>query len=590
MGVRATEKYSMGRTRIGFMSGNPQLTAVHMVVMSLYDADIQLDWYSTPARTGTPVWSGTITASAGAGLQKLAKYCDDRATSTETIEYPAGPDDRGETWVCWVGSIEATGLSAGTRYYGKLTQVQGADTIVERDVSTCTAPNAGTDFRVFGMSCDDAERYGWPTGGGAWRFIKYDILANYDKPRYMLYFDDLGYADGLRHNQYAGTPQGRIEDVETGKRQTNRACFDINTYNYGLHYALLFGLIGGDESVSSFLGWGADRCRRFGVRNMPWLLQFGDHEFINDCGLTSMLSSYGPNTYPTGEPANVPSLEQPMYARGRAAWDALFAPLNPSVSIQSADTDSNHWAATLGDLRIVCPELITQGMGPSLGDPIARARILGAGQIEDCLTAIDTDEPFKLWIITGYDLHHFGDQEEMGSRSAAIVYGTHFPLEFACRSEYLRLLFAEGEDPPSLMENPRTNGTNGVLMFWHGDAHTPWVQQFDGYQDRGGSSGLRGRWVEITCAPGAQELLTVGGLPAQRIQAGANFFGNLPLHVHPDMCQDGNTKDPIGAVAVLDIIGTATPKEARNGLAYGYEQDCRIRWQRTFKVGSNLPA
>jgi hypothetical protein len=495
---------TVSRRSIGFLSGNPQANQITFVVASFTDAAITVAAYSDAARTAL-VTSKTINASAGAD-PKLAKYADDRGSN----------DPAGVTYLCWVGSSTLTGLAANTRYY--LTLTQGAT--VESDPTTCTAPASGTDFQVWLVGCDKsyadpALPDTWP-GPGIWRAI-YD-LSPLSKLSYMVFSDDLGYAD------YEGQPSWIINDSVTGKSATDRASTSGLAYDYGLTYLALLGMLG-DTAISS-VTWGRDEYRNWCVRNMPWAVQWGDHEFTNQIGQL-------------GSAATASS----TWAGGKAAWDGLFDPLRPTPDIRSADTTARHWGMTLGDLRILNMDCITRASGASNSFPHAYpygfTALLGTNQITDLLNAADVSTPFKI-LISPY----------LGERTWIDTPGNLYPQwnfsqsphSLVQATEWERLYFA-GTSPSALMVNDRTNGETGVLIKAHSDLHNPHVERHYGYATGATGTGLRANWMSYYFANATQ--------PNQKITAAA--LANVQ-----DKWHDGKEAVWVQPEWELSVAGTPT--------------------------------
>lgn len=589
MGITADTPLLAPRRTIGFLSGDPQADSVKVVVASFTDAAITVDLFTSPARTGSPVATGTIAASGGSS-PKLAKYGDDRTEfvyvgpGEEDYDYVSTPDDAGQTWLCYVGSTTITGLSPNTRYYIKLTQ--GAT--VELDASTCTAPAAGTDFKVYFAGCDDSHLYRYVPGGGGWKNMKRDILAEYDECKYLVYADDLGYADWLRTTSQGG------DDVVSGKRMDAKSINNPTVYNYGWLYIAMLGMLG--QGATSELEWAATQARMFCLRNMPGGYQWGDHEFQNDCGHT-----FGTYTYSGVEgtiPGSTPALDTPWYAPGKAAWDALWGALAPTPSIRTLDPAANHWAWSLGDLLVLAPDSITNGSGTVSANPLTMIDgLLGVDQIDDLLAAADTSHPFKAFVLPTFDLQ--GWMVPTGTLGETDGTITQIPLETAAPDEYEQLIWAASATPKSLRDNPKTNGTDGVTVFMHGDIHRAAVHKYEGHQSKFDSVGPTWEWVVVSYGPtGGQENITVAETVLDRWESGSwqglTDLWHPPGQVYRPSGSSTNSADLENwpSYSMIEVRGSLATKEIVVNL-YQIEDETNVYvplvWTGTFRVGSNLP-
>jgi hypothetical protein len=574
---------------IGFFSGDPQPTSVKIVLASFTDAAITVSVYSDAART-TLVTTVTVNASAGAA-PKLAKYCDDRASST----YDPGPDVSGVTYLCWVGSTTITGLSANTRYFLKLVQVQGGSTITETDASTCTAPAAGTDFSVYFANCDSSHMFNYVTGGGGWKTIARDIKQGYTQCKYLVWADDVGYTDWLQTTDISGGT-----DVVTGKNISAKPIFDPIAYNYGYLYLVLLGMMGQD--ATSELAWGANRNRMFCMRNIPIAWQWGDHEFMNDCGHWAGALYGGTGSVPGSAAAQ----DTPWYTPGKTAWTTLFGLADPTPSIKSVDVVANHWAWSLGDLLILCPDSITNGSGCPLMDgvPILADTLLGVGQITDLLNAANTAHPFKCFVLPTFDFQSWESITVPGLGHGNGACGTHIPLQESSPQDYEQLVWSVGATPKSLMDNPKTNGTEGVLVLMHGDIHRASVDQYHGNKTRTGMTGLVGSWVNVhygvtggqRCALVAESVFALWGDPGEDAGLTCLWYPH-DQETWPDGVTSPGNNYPVPSYGRIDVRGSLPTKEINVRLFRRIDADRYVGenahvpevWSGVFQVGSNAP-
>lgn len=549
--------------QIGFVSGNPTTTSVKVVAASFTSGNVTVTAYTNPDRStgqvGSPI---TITMSA---------YCTDRGSN----------DPAGVQRVGYVGSGTLTGLSAGTRYYLKLQQ--GA--VTETNASTCTAPAAGADCRIWFLSCDQTYAIEGPYGVevGACDYIADYIEANPTIPQFIVFDDDLGYAD--RHNTNAALG---IDDTGfSGKNQSGRPYQTHKAYDFGCVYFCWLGMMGNTSNPS--VHWGLDDRRNYMVRNVPWMFMWGDHDFENDIGQG------------TAETAQ----ENLNYAPGREAWMGLMGLLLPTPDIRSRDTTSTHWAITLGDARIVCMDSVTQSTGgyysafyptgPYPALPYVFDAQYGNDQIDDVLDAMDTAQPFKFLVFPNAGERAFFDMSAHGTTWPFC--GAQYPLADYQPAEWNRLFFAQGNTPQSLMENPNTNGTDGVMIRLNGDIHLPMVQQHTGFADGNKGTGLRAQWTTWYHAPvTGQNNVTVSQTAMDNI--GSRYYDGVELLYHNFRkvaeAYDSTNKKRY-ATAFADVYGSLSPKRVKMSLMVGDPEWTAaghadaVRYTREFRVGSNLP-
>jgi hypothetical protein len=554
----------VSQIQIGFLAGNPQLTSVSFLVASFTDAAITVSAYSDAART-VLVTSRTINASAGAS-PKLAKYCDDRGSN----------DPSGVTYVAWVGSSSLTGLTAGTRYYLKL--VQGA--VTETDVTTCTAPAAGTDFTVWLAGCDISHSLlANPTyqyGDGLYPTIKAQASADLTVPAFMVFADDLGYADGI------GTPVfGTIclvDDATTGKQATGTAYTTGLAYDYGVIYIALLGMLGDTGSTGATLHhtseWGRMAGRNWCVRNMPWAIQWGDHEFVDNAGQRSTAASaaFG-------------------YASARAAFVDLFGLIQPTPDIKTLATTGNHWALVLGDLKIIAPDPITFTTGGTFATyPYSYAAMYGTNQIDDLLNAANTSEPFKL-MVWGYTGQWPWKDPPYGALNPEVSY-CQAPLALMQPTEWARLHFNTGQTPKSLMDNVKTNGESGVLIHAHGDLHVPHVERHYGYATGDTGTGLRANWMSYYFASVNREQRDISDAAWALVQ-GRWHFGKESIYAPPTQESDSSIRTDFFGGLQIAVEGSAPVKQVTASLwtKTGLDESVlgEVAYSGLFRVGSNRP-
>jgi hypothetical protein len=559
---------TVSRRRIGFLSGNSLSDRISFVVASFTDAAILVEAFATEARTGSPVASKTINASAGAS-PKLAKYCDDRIS--------VGPDPAGVTYVCWVGSSTLTGLAAGTRYFLKLTQ--GA--VVESDTSTCTAPAAGTDFDLFTVSCDLSYRQiGEDStvfrGPGSWAAVR-DIAEAYDRPSYCVFMDDLGYADQASLQVFP--VDTLINDATVLKQATNKSSTSLLAYDYGLNYIAWLGML--EDTTNPQAYWGRDEYRNWCIRNIPMAFSWGDHEFFNNIGIGATAST-----------------ADTTFAPGGTAWNDLVGLLRPVPAggdIRSADVTAKHWAWELGDVKVIAADCVTNlSGGTSSTYPWSYSAFLGSNQITDLLNAANTAEPFKLLVLS-YAGEHTWQPDPIGAQSPS-KYNSQQAWPYIQPTEWAKMFHNAAQSPLSLMDNPKTNGASGVCVVVHGDLHDPQVTRHYGYNGADGvtGTGLRGNWSSFYIATINRTTRAMADESIPLVE-GRYHRGMEMLEHGTQFYPYSAAADPLiyrPAAGRVLVEGSRSPKQMTFSLLiaeYGNETSYQSEYDAVFKVGSNRP-
>jgi len=395
---------------IGFMCGYPTETSVTVLVASLVSTDID------------------VTINGVLKTVSLIAVGDDRPVA----------DPGGSTVALYAGHETWTGLQPFTRY--PVTLTQGLNT--ETDASVLTAPRPTDEFRLYYLSCDYHLRGGNFADG--YHYITPFLDAG--GKAYAIFQDDFGYVDMMNLNDSAGSQR-----QSTGISWSEDPLVE---YDYALGYANALGLLGDTDVANIRWGRGVERLQC--LRNIPVLMQWGDHEFANDLGW---------DDDPDNPGTPLPALGSTWYTVGKTIWDALFAPLLPP-SIRLLDTTANHWGATLGCAYLATIDRITRGSGQS--DDTASTQftsILGNNQIDDLLAALNNPLPFKI-LGMSLGIRYLGTP--LGTQD---FHGWQQPLFNHQLSEYQRLFTAEGGALPSISSSPFLNGSRGVLVTFHGDTH-----------------------------------------------------------------------------------------------------------------------
>lgn len=365
----------------------------------------------------------------------------------------------GKTYAGYVGSGSITGLQAFTRY--TYTATQGGNSVTG---SFMTAPLANSDFSFFFGSCDNNTSYsGSPTGF-------YNIIEEYIKTGQLptvgiLFVDDLGYVD-----------LNRVNDSTSGHYVNNSfgAYYNAKIYDYALGYMSGLGMF--SSTTDNYAKWGRDSSRVYCTQNMNLWPQWGDHEFVNDIGWQ----------YPTDDVTtvigNTGIRMNEIFLAGKSAWNSFIAPLQPPF-IRNLDntgnasggsnstTAANHWGFTLGCVSIMAPDMITHSNG-SANSTVDPTVVYGSNQIKDCLSFLDTSASKFNILGLAHSIRYLEALPGVTSFN-----GAQHPLFNHILPEYQQFFTAVGNPVKSIMDNPKTNGFQGVTCVLHGDYHHANVTQ-----------------------------------------------------------------------------------------------------------------
>jgi hypothetical protein len=563
---------TVSRRTIGWLSGAPTSTTIPVMVLADTDAAVTIHVYTDAALTiphSTPTF--TVNASGGSA-PTLSRYCDDRGTTKMegAISTPV-PDSGGQTWVAWVGHTTLTGLTANTRYHIKLTQGGLTEGTVSGDgISTCTAPVAGTDFRIWALTCDriddplapwnDCDGWGLRLGASyqnAYAHIHRWQITNPTCISYAAFVDDFGYAD-------------ETDVTDTYRQSTGQSDAWGLAYNYGLAYYVLLGM-GHDLAVTA-IRQGREVSRAWALRNHNFVvMMWGDHEFTDQYGV--LLNPYKPELFPAGS----------------EAWNQLFEPLR--VSASNRDTSAIHQGVTLGDVTIAAIDGITNCPGGLTNTSSAFASFYGNNQIDDVLDALDTAAPFKLL------LRADGDKNLKATEDVLPAYYFHQqPVKDMCAAEWGRLYtrVLTGADPLSVMANAATNGTSGVLVALHGDMHRAWA----GYNQGAAYSGHHAEgWAVYAVGQVNHHPKKLSDQVVDTCQPGVAHKGTLTYYFEDSGWYeaDGEVDPVIGGTNTysgkpcfscvsVDIRGSAATKEMQVNL---WDYRGVSVWNAIYQVGSN---
>ncbi len=425
---------------IGFMCGGMTTTSVVILVTS-FSADSAITATVLDPDDGSTVTTGSVSDTTLAA-QKLG---GDRGAN----------DTSGQDWFCYYGHITLTGLEPGRYYNLTLAQTSGyavggsasaaRTPVTQTDQYITTLPGPADDFRLYFGSCDKL------TSSNAVGYYDhaYTYVNDPDVLAYMLFIDDWGYVDDF---QKAAAP---VSDSVTGKGCVAITGKAVKQYNYAYGYGAMLGMLG--DTGEDYIAMGRDSNRLNFLLTVPYLMQWGDHEFSNDLGWTDADSGAEFTT---------------IYTAGKTVWDAVFGPLRPPTDIRSADASANHWAITIGPCRIAATDRVTNSTrqwtgGVSGAEAVPGTQftaMYGANQITDILAALNTNDKFKI-LMNAYGEKYFTD-------SLGFYYninsGQQQPLFNHQPTEYAQLYSGTG----SIMDSDKTNQPGYVFLSVHGDTHS----------------------------------------------------------------------------------------------------------------------
>lgn len=412
---------------------------------------------SLKTRLGKPTETSVTVLAVSTETGDITINCNGQEITQTPTGYPSG------TPVCYHTTFTVADLSSLTKYDYSVTQ--GVEAVNE---TLTTAPGEDDDFAIYYTSCDNNTNHG---GGvtGYWKYMK-EYAENGELPLVGVIFqDDLGYVDGVD-----------VDDTEadgTGLTMVDNppAVYPVDETHYAIGYMCNMGLLTGTEefpgkpSSLKQKAWGRDPYRQWCQQNLSVFPQWGDHEFINDIGWD----------FPTASTvelsAGVQDTPANIFAAGKAAYNVFWGSVQPTVFNAS---NSNAWGFNLGCCYIVTIDRITNAVGTtgstsglfnSSLTPLATH--LGSAQINDELNGLNNDKAFKLFGMSIGVRYLFNAQLVTKFES-----GAQHTLHDHTLAEYQQLFTATGNTPPSIMDNPKTNGLAGTLFTLHGDYHRAKVE------------------------------------------------------------------------------------------------------------------
>lgn len=492
-----------------------------------------------------------LTVSCNGQTKTINTGGGDATWTAVGTDAPAGHPANGSQ-LGYIASITLTSLTGGENYTYSVTQggaTQTANIYVLPDGSL-------TDFALFANTCDNNTSIGG-SAPGYYQYMRQYAQASDSLPvPGILHIDDhYGYPDlsvvddeaGTGHyhiSKYAG---GTAADGVTLFSQGDFAAATMFGYDYALGIFAAFGLL--QNASNSYVAWGHDEDIQWCYQNLGVLPQWGDH----DCGANEM----GWDILSAGDI---------RFTNAKALWDLVMKPLVATeiAATQSADTTAYHWAKTLGPIRVVAPDAITNGSGDAatpLDAGNGPTTVFGANQIADIKAALNTTDEFKLLLLANGIRYMYADATL--NKYNAIAQN---PLADEVPTEYASLFTAN--DGASVMSNPHTNGVLGALVTLHGDVHLCSAVKHQNI------SGAVNEWFySLSVGTGTG---SVNFANAFNLQAGDTHTGStLEMVKTAAVGTTNNGNDFYGCR--IDVIASQYPKELRIGL---YDKNNAELWRK----------
>ncbi len=541
---------------IGVRYGNPKAAQVTMVL-----AVLNTGASSNPATTAV-----TIDVNSGGAVDVTTLGAIWTAIGTDA---PSGHAYNGSQ-LGWVCNFDITGLNAfGTA--NSYTVAQSGNGSVSGNL--VTAPAAGDDFILYVGTCENV--YGSyivggqngiqpqpnePQATGMYRVIR--TFAESPPPNHapcagICMVDDVIYADA-----------GFIDDSYTADGGTGHVISDITVsigavdtmyiYDYALGYFNHMGMFGdvstGHTIVDEYHGfeqhWGRNADRLWCQRNLPMMPQMGDHEFDDDFGMAVI-----------DRPTEAAKAAPNRWLGGITCYNAILKPLQGD-SIQSAspgDPNANHWATTLGNLRIVSPDGIYNGSGDGAKNSpttavtnILDSATAGESQIYDVLTALNTSDEFKILLWP----YQFRSMKSDGNREFAGASWSYYDMNLA---EFQAMFTESGATPKAWMDNAGLNGTTGKGVVIMGDYHH--MHAFNAAAVSYDAGAQLAEDIDVFCV-GTITASTNFGFD---FDVGSTYRDMEILYNAPEWANltDGGSRINGFGCARIDVFGSTTPKLMR---------------------------
>jgi hypothetical protein len=310
-------------------------------------------------------------------------------------------------------------------------------------------------------------------------------------------------------------------------------------------------------------------------QNINLLTQVGDHEFTNDVGWDKKSLKF-PGWVWTS----------PGVANGAlSAYQKCLGELNPPRP-GSQDTTANHWAVTMGDLTIVCPDNITTSEAEVNEDythpPANTAQVIMQDtQVEDLLDGLDTSAPFK-WIPMANGIQYLTTNIQLESGN-----GVQHPIKNHSTDIYSKFVTSSTDNmgKKSIMSNTNTNGTDGITFFTNGDNHT-------GSVFRNAAPAYTNNLAEDFYSFSAS---VINGKPSFPWPASVSLAVETDLGTTVEYTEalDSTTPLNVNWLLQVEVKGTMSPKECHVSLVRINDatDEVKITWSGKFVAGEgNSPS
>jgi len=403
----------------------------------------------------------------------------------------------------YVGDVTITGIPDAVLQEESYTVTQGGVTLTGK---FRTPPLATSRYMLVPLGCDAAIVGGIEgTGDGAYAVLNQIVDAGVYAPFALAVRpdDNFGYIDNVQ-----------ITGVSTGVPFTTGLQHD-----YAVSYLNAFGLY--PDSGEADALWGRDSDRVRFMRENSYGPGMGDH----DGGGNNM--GY-----------NVNSSTSPLFTAAKAVWDKFMRPLYAvqNAATRSLDTTAEHWAYTVGCVRLIQPDPISKGLGD-------QTTIFGLNQISDLLNAGNTADAFKVPLMR-HSIRYIADAGAWANNTR----GAQEPLDGL--AEYKRLATDDSSAPASWMKNSRTNGLHGTLFTFHGDLHRV-VNSFNHAAAYAGN--LAENFASFSPGNNGNKF----GLHASVVE-GVDYQSKTRVLFAP---ANGDYAGSYPAICVLEVRGDLNPKE-----------------------------
>ena len=368
-------------------------------------------------------------------------------------------DASGSTTLGYTASFNVSGLAEDVDINWSATQ--GSDTI---SGSFHTTGQFGTKGTLFFTTCFNSHPNGLSVN--AWSCIEAYIDQKDSPVLSVIHLDDIYYSDGGLATTQSGAQSAQGKTIQY---PNNNGVYKTQ-YDYAAWYftwgQVLDGWKNPDNSETLNGAYLTDSMSNV-LSKTCFMPQWGDHEFVNN--LHNVDKTIVPNQFH--------KTTNGFDGNALVVYNQLMKPLQ-GTSIATADTQSNHWAATFGPVKVITADAMTRPATDRYGD----------NQVLDLLNeANDPTVPFKI-ICTPVSGNERVYQEGFLSSAQYKTEVTDYP-------EFQRMFVDSGQTPTALCDNPLCNGGVGNFLTMRGDWHTGCV-----YEYTATVNGIPENFVEVSLA------------------------------------------------------------------------------------------